>query len=53
MPIGLTNAPTLFYEIVNDTLRLYLNKYTIVYLDDILIYLETLEEYKKHVEEVF
>ena len=45
MPIGLTNAPTLFQEMVNDTLRLYLDKYAIVYLDDILIYLETLEEH--------
>ena len=46
------NAPTSFQEIVNDTLRLYLDRYTIVYLDDILIYLETLEEHKKYVEEV-
>ena len=50
--MGLTNTPASFQEIVNDTLRLCLDKYAIVYLDDILIYLETLEEYKKHIEEV-
>ena len=32
---------------INKVLELYLDKYVIVYLDDILIYSETLEEYKE------
>ena len=32
---------------INKVLKLYLDKYVIVYFDDILIYSETLEEYKE------
>ena len=32
---------------INKVIELYLDKYVIVYLDDILIYLEILEEYKE------
>ena len=52
MPIGLTNAPSSFQEMVNETLAPCLDKYAIVYFDDILIYSETLEEYREHVREV-
>lgn len=45
MPFGLTNAPATFQAIINDTLREYLDVFCTVYLDDILIYSETLEEY--------
>ena len=49
MPFGLTNAPTTFQAIVNDTLREYLDKFVVIYLDDILIYSTNLEEHKKQV----
>jgi hypothetical protein len=49
MPQGLTNAPASFQHMINTILREYLNKFVFVYLDDILIYSNTLEEHKKHV----
>ncbi|RYO82880.1 hypothetical protein DL762_006401 [Monosporascus cannonballus] len=52
MPMGLTNAPASFQSLVMTTLRQFLDKFVFVYLDDILIYSETLEEHKKHVAQV-
>ena len=52
MPFGLTNAPATCQEMVNNALGDCLDVYAIAYLDDILIYSETLEEHKKHVKEV-
>ena len=49
MPFGLTNAPATCQQFVNDTLRQYLDRFCVVYLDDILIYSETLQEHKKQV----
>ncbi|RYP18084.1 hypothetical protein DL767_009899 [Monosporascus sp. MG133] len=52
MPQGLTNTPASFQHILTTILRKFLNKFVFVYLDDILIYSETLEEHKKHVVQV-
>ena len=38
MPSGLTNAPTTFYNLMNDVLNDYLDNFIVVYLDDIVIY---------------
>ena len=45
MPFGLTNAPASMQSYVNDCLWDYLDLFCIVYLDDILIYSNTLEEH--------
>ena len=52
MPFGLTNAPASFQEMINHVLREYLDIFVIAYLDDILIYSETLEQHKQHVRQV-
>ena len=52
MPFGLTNAPASFQEFINHVLREYLDIFVVVYLDDILIFSNTLEEHKKHVHKV-
>jgi transposase InsO family protein len=52
MPFGLTNAPATFQHFINDTLREYLDVFCTAYLDDILIYSDTLEEHKGHVRQV-
>jgi Reverse transcriptase (RNA-dependent DNA polymerase) len=52
MPFGLTNAPATFQTYMNDTLREYLDRFCVVYLDDILIYSNSLEEHREHVREV-
>jgi len=49
MPFGLTNAPASMQAYANDCLHDYLDLFCIVYLDDILIYSNTLEEHISHV----
>ena len=49
MPFGLTNAPASMQRLMNDVLHEYLDVFTIVYLDDILIYSTKKEEHVKHV----
>ncbi|SPO22889.1 uncharacterized protein UTRI_01567 [Ustilago trichophora] len=52
MPFGLKNAPSVFQTLVNRVLRPYLDKFVIVYLDDILIYSNTLDEHQEHVSRI-
>jgi hypothetical protein len=52
MPFGLTNAPATFQRMINEVLKEYIDNFVIVYLDDILIYSDTLEEHEQHVHQV-
>src|SRR5271165_6990236 len=52
MPFGLTNAPASLQRSVNKKLHKYLDIFVMVYLDDILIYSETIEEHVEHVKKV-
>ena len=47
---GLTNAPGTFQNIMNDVLRDVINKFVIVYLDDIVVYSKNKAEHYKHLE---
>ena len=51
MPFGLTKAPATFQTFINDALQPFLDRFATVYLDDILIYSDTLEEHKEHVRQ--
>jgi hypothetical protein len=49
MLFRLINTSATFQSLINDTLKGYLDIFYVTYLDDILIYSETLEQHVKHV----
>ena len=52
MPFGLTNAPSTFQSFINDTLREFLDNFVSAYIDDCLIYSDSLGEHEVHVYKV-
>jgi len=44
MPFGVTNAPTIFMDYMNQISRTFLDKFVAVFIDDILIYSRTKED---------
>ena len=52
MPFGLTNALATFQTLINNVFHHFLNIFLIVYLDDIVIYSNTLEDHLKHLHQV-
>ena len=52
IPFGLTNVPATFQLVVNYIIRLFLDKFVVYYLDNILIFSRTPMEYKTYIKVV-
>src|SRR5258707_14093251 len=52
MPFGLSNTPAAFQRFINEVLGDLMDVCTVGYLDDILVYSDSLEDHQNHVQEV-
>ena len=52
VPFGLTNAPATFMTLMHDIFHEFLDKFVIIYIDDILIYSTNEEEHENHLETI-
>nr|GEY36934.1 retrotransposon protein, putative, Ty3-gypsy subclass [Tanacetum cinerariifolium] len=52
MTFGLTNAPAVFMDLMNRVCKPYLDKFVIVFIDDILIYSKDEKEYEEHLKAI-
>nr|GEZ16926.1 putative reverse transcriptase domain-containing protein [Tanacetum cinerariifolium] len=50
MPFGLTNAPAVFVDLMNRVCKLYLDRFVIVFIDDILIYSKNRKEHEGYLK---
>lgn len=48
LSFGLKNAPTTFMNMMNMIFRLFIDKFVIVFIDDILVCLRSVEEHEEH-----
>ena len=52
MPLGHTNAPTIFMHLINDILHLHLGPCVIIYINDIVIFSKRWDDHLQHVHTI-
>ena len=52
MPFGVTNAPTFFMDLMHRIFSPFLDKFVVIFIDDILIYSKTEQEHEEHLRVV-
>src|ERR1044072_9464259 len=52
MPFGVTNAPAVFMDYMNRVFSQFLDKFVVVFIDDILVYSKSREEHEVHLRQV-
>ncbi|GJR21640.1 putative reverse transcriptase domain-containing protein [Tanacetum coccineum] len=52
MPFGLTNAPTVFMDLMNGMCEPYLDRFVIVFIDDLLIHSKNKKEHEEHLKAI-
>jgi len=52
MPFGVTNAPSVFMDLMNHVFRMYLDLFVVVFIDDILIYSANHQEHGEHLKTI-
>ncbi|GJT54990.1 putative reverse transcriptase domain-containing protein [Tanacetum coccineum] len=52
MPFALTNAPAVFMDLMNRVCKPYLDKFVIVFIDDIIIYSRNKKEHEEHLKAI-
>ena len=50
MPFGFTNAPVVFMDLMNRVFRPYVDKFVVVFIDDILVYSKDEQEHEQHLK---
>jgi len=48
LPFGLTNAPVFFMDLMNRVFKSFLDKFIVVFIDDILVYSKNRKEHANH-----
>jgi hypothetical protein len=50
MPFGFTNALSTFMDLMHHVFKPYLDKFVVIFIDDMLIYFQSSEEHAKHLK---